>query len=200
MQDLNGLLKLHLKQMPQQAALALPNVWRDICFTEIDQAFLIWGLITLFIFSFGQFSTLSWTSQALIDTALTGLGIATTSGLTWQLASSESLRWVIFLWGGLMSLGMAITAYSIFCGVGFILANLCLLWLGLCVVGYGAMATGMRSYSFAASSLVHMLAIAGLGTWQGWQFIGSGLIMASPLFFFSVMPWDMQASESDTPC
>lgn len=204
MQDLNGLLRVHLKQIPRRPSLALSQTLlrtlNDICFTEIDQAFLIWGWITLVIFSFAQFSTLSWTTQAMIDAALTGAGIATTSGLTWKLASSENLRWVIFLWAGLMLAGMLITTYGIFCGVGFILSNLCLLWLSLCAVGYGAMAIGMRSRCFGASCLVHILTIVGLEYDQSFQFIGTGVIMAFTLFFFSVVPWDMQASDNDIPC
>ena len=37
MQDLNGLLRVHIKQRAQRIA--------GICFTEIDQAFVIWGLL-----------------------------------------------------------------------------------------------------------------------------------------------------------
>ncbi len=196
MQDLNGLLRVHLKQLPRQTSWALP----DICFTEIDQAFLIWGWVTLAIFSFAQFSNLSWTTQAIIDAALTGAGISTTSGLTWHLAHSEDLQWVIFLWAGLMSAGMLATTYGIFYSVSFILSNLCLLWLGLCVLGYGAMGIVMRSRCFSAACIVHALAIIGLGNYQSWQFMGCGLIMAATLFFFSVVPWDMQASDSDIPC
>jgi len=208
MQDLNGLLRVHLQQVLRQIphqlsqrisqppAFELPSV----CFTEIDQAFLIWGTATLIIFLLAQFSTLSWRSQAIIDAALTGASIALTSGLTWKLASSEDLRWVIFLWAGLMTTGMLTTIYGIFCTVGFILSNLCLLWLGLCGVGYCAMAVGMRSRCFSAACIVHVLAMVGLHYHQSFQFINSGLVMAVTLFFFSVVPWDMQASDNDIPC
>lgn len=200
MQDLNGLLRIHLKQIPRQISQRPTFEIPSICFTEIDQAFLIWGWVTLVIFSFAQFSTLNWTTQATIDAALTGAGIATTSGLTWKLASSENLRWVIFLWAGLMTAGMLLTTCGIFYGVSFILSNLCLLWLSLCAAGYGAMAVWMRSRCFSASCIVHVLAIVGLNYYPGFQFIGSGLIMAVTLFFFSVVPWDMQASDNDIPC
>ncbi|MEM9148955.1 MAG: hypothetical protein AAGB19_00590 [Cyanobacteria bacterium P01_F01_bin.3] len=196
MQDLNGLLRVHLKQIPQKAALELPR----ICFTEIDQAFLIWGWMTMAIFSLAQFSTLSWTTQALIDSAITGISVATTAGLTWKLASEERLRWVVFLWSGLMMTGMLATSYGIFHGVIVILANLCLLWLSLCVVGYGAMGIWMRSRAFSASCIVHILAIIGLHYYPSFQFVGSGLVMAATLFFFSFVPWDMGTSDSDIPC
>ncbi|MEL6937557.1 MAG: hypothetical protein AAFO84_00010 [Cyanobacteria bacterium J06598_1] len=197
MQDLNGLLRAHLSQQHLAQRLgSLPS----ICFTAIDQAFLVWGVLTLVIFSFAQFSSLSWTTQAILDAALTGTGIATTSGLTWILASSEKLRWVIFLWAGLMTAGTLATVYGIFYGSAFILSNLCLLWLGLCCIGYGAMGLWMQSRSFSAACLMHLIAIVGLEQLSGWQFFGSGLVMATTLFFFSVVPWDMQASEHDIPC
>jgi len=173
--------------------LALPR----ICFTEIDQAFLIWGALTLVMFSMGQFSTLNWATQAIADAVLTGIGIATTSGLTWAIASSAKLRWVILLWAVLMSAGTIATAYGIFYGSALILANLCLLWLGLCAAGYGVMAVGMRSRCFTAAFWVHLSAIIGFTSTvaytANWQFFSSGLVMASTLFFFSVVPWDMEA-------
>ncbi|MEO0770092.1 MAG: hypothetical protein AAFY72_11790 [Cyanobacteria bacterium J06649_4] len=192
MQDLNGLLRVHLNQRIQQLS--------DLCFTEIDQAFLIWGSLTLAIFSLAQFSHLSWTTQAVADAALTGIGIASTSGLTWKLASDEKLRWVIFLWAALMTAGIVVTACGIFGGVGTILLNLCPIWLALCALGYGAMAVGMRSHAFTAASLVHSVTILGLHHQPGWQFLTSGLVMALTLVFFSVVPWDMQASEVEGQC
>ncbi len=192
LQDPGGLLRVHLKQKIN----SLPS----ICFTEIDQAFLIWGAVTLVIFSLPQFSTLSWSTQAVLDAALTGIGITTTSGLTWKLATAEKLRWVVFLWAGLMSAGVLVTTAGIFYGFSLILSNLCGLWLGLCAAGYGAMAAGMRSRCFSAATVVHGLAAVGVGHHHSWQFLSSGLVIALTLFFFSVVPWDMQASESDVPC
>ncbi|MEL6601852.1 MAG: hypothetical protein AAFP20_01360 [Cyanobacteria bacterium J06614_10] len=179
------------------------NALPKICFTEIDQAFFIWGVITLVIFSLAQFSTISWIVQAIFDAALTGVGIATTSGLTWAIAGIAKLRWVVVLWAGLMSGGTVATAYGIFYGSALILPNLCLLWLTLCAAGYGAMAVGMRSRCFTAVCLVHLAAlalslcnsIACIGYTSGWQFFSSGLVMASSLFFFSFVPWDMQTSD-----
>ena len=198
MQDLNGLLRVHLKhRLTLQNRL---NVFTDICFTEIDQAFIIWGAITLVIFCFAQFSMLDWRNQAVMDAVLTGVGIMATSGITWKIAIAEKLRWVIFLWAGLMSAGLLVTTYGIFCSTVLILSNLCLLWLGLCAIGYGMMAVGMQSRCFTAACLVHMLAMAALNYQTGWQFLASGFVMAFTLFFFSVVPWDMQASDFDIPC
>lgn len=192
MQDWTGLLRVHLSRQ-RQALSAL-------CFTELDQAFAAWGVVTLVIFSIAQFSSLTWTTQALIDAALTGATIAGTSGLTWQIASIAKLRWVVSLWAILMMLGMVVTAYGIFASVPMILANLCPLWMGLCTLGYGAMAVGMGSRCFSACTGVHAAAIALLYLNPSWQFFTSGWVIALTLFFFSVVPWDMRDAEEDEPC
>lgn len=162
----------------------------SFCFSEIDQAFIVWGVLTLSIFSLGQFSPISWTAQAVLDAALTGAGIATTSGLTWAIATQAKLRWVIFLWAVLMTIGIVVTAWGLFYSSALILSNLCFLWLGLCAAGYGAMAIGMKSRCFTAACLVHFVAIASLSYSSSYQFLISGLVMAFTLFFFSVVPWD----------
>ena len=178
------------------------NALPSICFTEIDRAFLVWGAVTLVIFSLGQFSPMDWVVQAIIDAALTGVGIAITSGLTWAIACSAKLRWVVLLWAGLMTAGTIATVYGIFYGSIWIVSNLCLIWLVLCAAGYGAMAIGMRSRCFTAASLVHLGAIATLSYTSSCQFFScqfftSGLVMALTLFFFSVVPWDRQTSDLD---
>ena len=192
MQDWTGLLRVHLSR--QRQALSA------ICFTELDQAFAAWGVVTLVIFSIAQFSSLTWTTQAVIDAALTGATIAGTSGLTWQIASIAKLRWVVSLWAILMMLGMIVTAYGIFASVPMILANLCPLWMGLCTLGYGAMAVGMGSRCFSACTGVHAAAIALLYLNPNWQFFTSGWVIALTLFFFSVVPWDMRDAAEDEPC
>jgi hypothetical protein len=216
MQDLNGLLKAHLKQarkqtgnqanrkpgrqIAQQLAEAIRSSFSAVSFSELDQAFIAWGFIALAIFSLAQFSQLSWTTQSLLDAALTTIGIALTAKLTWRLACSERLRWVVGLWSVLMAGGTMVTLYGIFCSVGVILANLCLLWLGLCSAGYLAMGIGLRSRCFSAASVVHAIAILALGIHPGSQFFTSGLVMSLTLFFFSVVPWDMRAIEAEELC
>ncbi len=209
MQDLNGLLKAHVKQQkaahPWLARL-LRFPWRSLnfSFSQLDQAFWIWGAIALAIFSLAQFSTLSWMTQSLLDAALTGIGIISTSKLTWRLACSERLKWVVCLWAVLMMVGMIATAYGIFCssspGAVLILLNLCPLWLGLCALGYLAMSIGLQSRCFGAASWVHGAAIAALSFDPHHQFLTTGLVMALTLFFFSVVPWDMRAAEAEELC
>ncbi len=216
MQDLSGLLKAHLKQARKQARKqasqtlgsqiaqkiekAVRSTVSAVSFSELDQAFIAWGFIALAIFSLAQFSHMSWTSQSLVDAALTGIGIALTAKLTWRLACSERLRWVVGLWSALMAGGTIATVYGIFYGVGIILANLCLLWLGICAVGYLAMGIGLRSRCFTAASVVHAIAILAIELHPSSQFLTSGLVMALTLFFFSVVPWDMRAAEAEELC
>ncbi len=209
MQDLNGLLKAHAEQ--QQAAhpglarlLQFPALSLSFSFSQLDQAFLVWGAIALAIFSLAQFGSMSWMTQSLLDAALTGIGIVSTSKLTWRIACSERLKWVVCLWAVLMMGGMIATAYGIFCSSSpsavLILLNLCPLWLGLCAVGYLAMSIGLQSRCFGAASGVHGAAIAALSLYPHNQFLMTGLVMALTLFFFSVVPWDMRAAEAEELC
>ncbi|MEO1395381.1 MAG: hypothetical protein AAFV90_20965 [Cyanobacteria bacterium J06634_5] len=196
MQDLTGLLKVHVRRRLDSRLASLRALW----FTELDQAFAAWGVVTILIFSQAQFTALSWTTQAAIDTALTAIVTGGTSGLTWKIASTARLRWVVGLWAMLMMVGMALTLCGIHGGVAVILMNLCPLWLGICALGYGVMAVGMRSRCFATCALVHGLAIPGLSIEPSWQFFTSGLVMSLTLFFFSIVPWDMQSEEDGDPC
>lgn len=225
MQDVGGLMKIHFQTQLSQSLTQIQSQTRralfglsgrslqsslsallskitfpEITFTEIDRAFLVWGAIALVIFSLAQFSALAWTTQSFVDAALTGFGIIATAKLTWRLACSERLSWVVCLWAVLMAGGVIATAGGIFCGVSAILINLCPLWLGLCALGYLAMAIGLGSRSFSAASLVHALAIPFLAVHPSGQFLFSGLVMASTLFFFSFVAWDMKESEAEELC
>ena len=215
MQDVSALIRVHLhthvkrslSQTSQNARHLITQLVRpplqhlsDITFTEIDRAFLVWGTLTIIIFSLAQFSPLSWQTQSAIDAALTGLGIASTAQLTWRLAHSENLSWVICLWAVLMAGGMIATAYGIFCSIGIILINLCPMWLGICALGYFAMGLGLGSRSFSAASVVHAIAVLFLILHPSHQFLTSGLVIALTLFFFSFVPWDMKETEAEELC
>lgn len=205
MRDPRSLAEAHLRFLAEELAnrgnSAIANIASAVCFTSIDQAFVLWGIASAIIFSMAQFSLLSWTTQAVLDAALTGVCIGFTSGLTWQIAKAENLRWVVFLWAVLMSGGMAVTAYGIFCGVGSILIALCPLWLGLCTLGYATMGIKMRSYSFTAAAIVHAIGTFAVDLVPTWQFLASGLVMTLTLFFFSVIPWDMRSvPPTGEPC
>ena len=202
-----SLAKVHLHSLVKKVkakgktavSASFQLVAQCIHLSSIDQAFMLWGITSIAIFSLAQFSTISWATQSIIDTAITAVGIAWTSGLTWKVAAEANLRWVVFLWAVLMTLGMGLTAYGIFYGVSLILVNLCPLWLGLCALGYGLMAVKMRSHSFTAAALIHGAGVLSISPSLSWQFLASGLIMALTLFFFSFVPWDMRALPETGP-
>ncbi|MEO0539993.1 MAG: hypothetical protein AAFZ80_03900 [Cyanobacteria bacterium P01_A01_bin.105] len=181
-QDIRGLLTLHWQ-------------WGDRTlfryhFTRIDQVFLLWGWVTACIFLTAQFCSISWTTQTVLWSGLTLTGIVAMVRLAWFWVRVERLRWLMYLWSGLMVGGIAATAWGIFGGVGWILLNLCGLWLMLCAVGYLAMALGMESRSFLGAAAVHGLAALTLA--PAWQFVTTALVMAGSLWLFACVQWDMR--------
>ncbi|MEO1592446.1 MAG: hypothetical protein AAFU71_14330 [Cyanobacteria bacterium J06632_22] len=181
-QDLCGLITLHWRWGSR-------TVLRHH-FTRIDQVFLVWGWVTACIFLTAQFLPISWTVQAGLWSGLTLTGIVTMIRLAWFWVQVERLRWVIYLWSGLMLLGVLVTTWGIFGGVGLILLNLCALWLLLCAVGYLIMGLGMQSRSFLAAALVHSLSVLTLA--PAWQFLTTAVVMAGSLLLFACVQWDMR--------
>ncbi len=181
-QDLCGLLTLDCK-------VGRKTLFKHH-FTRIDQVFLVWGIISACIFLTAQFLPISWTVQAAVWSALTLTGMVAMTRLAWFWVQVERLRWLIYLWSGLMLLGVGATAWGVFHGVGFILMNLCALWLLLCTIGYLVMGVGMESRSFLAAALVHASAAMTLS--PGWQFLTTAVVMAGSLFLFACVQWDMR--------
>ncbi|NEP15955.1 MAG: hypothetical protein F6J97_03515 [Leptolyngbya sp. SIO4C1] len=184
-QDLRGLLRLRLRL----GSLTL----LETHFTRIDQVFLVWAGISAAIFGTAQFwPTLSWTTQAALWGCLTCVGIVTMSNLAWFWVQVERLRWVVYLWSGLMLGGVILTAHGIFSGVPLILMNLCGLWLSLCAAGYGAMGIGMRSRSFLLAALMHLAVLPVLSSALAWQFLLTGAVMSGCLLLLACVQWDMR--------
>jgi hypothetical protein len=183
-QDLCGLLQIRW-QVGQKTLLYA-------VYTRIDQVFLIWGGITAAIFTTAQFFPISWQSQAIAWSILTLVGTTVMAYLTDFWVKVEQMRWVVYLWAGLMALGLAITDCGIFWGIGSILMYLCPLWLGLSAVGYFGMALGMQSRTFTLAGILHLLGIALLPYASAWQFLLTGAIMASCLLILAELQWDMR--------
>lgn len=159
-------------------------------FTRIDQVFLVWGVISGCIFLTAQFLPISWVTQAVVGSVLTLAGVVAMTRLAWFWVQVERLRWLVYLWSGLMLLGVVATVWGIFHSVAFILMNLCALWLLLCTVGYLVMGLGMESRSFLAAALVHAAAAVTLS--PAWQFLTTAVVMAGSLFLFACVQWDMR--------
>ncbi len=183
-QDLCGLIKIHWRV---GSTTLINNIY-----TRIDQVFILWALITAGIFFTAQFCPISWQFQAIVWSTLTLIGTAGMICLTHFWVVVEQLRWVILLWSGLMLLGLGITNIGIFGSIPVILMNLCPLWLVLSAIGYLVMGWGMYSRTFILMGIFHLLGIMVIPYVPGWQFLTTGLIMASSLILLSELQWDMR--------
>jgi hypothetical protein len=183
-QDLQGLLRIHCQIGSTQLFSAL--------YSRIDQVFLLWGLISAAIFVTAQFLPISWSTQAILWSALTLIGSFGMTALAWFWVRVERLCWVIYAWVSLMLMGLLLTDLGIFLGWGFVLLNLCPLWLGLSAIGYFCTGLGLRSRTFILAGLFHLVGITLLPYSGGWQFVTTGIIMAGTLFFLAEVQWDMR--------
>jgi hypothetical protein len=183
-QDLSGLLQIRWQVGNKTLLCGI--------YTRIDQVFLLWGAIAAAIFTTAQFFPISWQSQAIVWSVLTLAGTAGMAYLTDFWVKVEKLRWVVYLWAGLMGLGLVLTDWGIFWGIGSILMYLCPLWLGLSALGYIGMGLGMRSRTFVLAGMYHLLGIGLLPYASAWQFLLTGLIMASCLLILAELQWDMR--------
>ncbi|MGK7880241.1 MAG: hypothetical protein AB4060_09095 [Crocosphaera sp.] len=183
-QDLCGLLKIY-------ARIGKKTILYRF-YTRIDQVFLLWGLITGIIFVTAHFLPISWQFQAIIWSILTLIGSVVMAYLTHFWVTVEKLRWIVYLWIGLMLIGLGITDVGVFAGIGVILINLCPIWLGITAIGYIIMGIGMSSQTFIISGLIHLLGIKLLGYFVQWQFLVTGLIMTTCLLILAELQWDMR--------
>jgi len=183
-QDLCGLLKIKIEIGNYHLFSAL--------YTRIDQVLLLWSAIALVIFSCGQFLAISWVTQALISSLFTLAAIAVMIGLTHFWTKVEQLSWVMYFWSGLMLLSLGLTNFGILGSSGLILINLCPLWLGSCGFGYVITGLGLRSRLFVLIGLAHLGGIVLLPLLTSWQFLFTGLLIASSLVLLSAVQWDMR--------
>jgi hypothetical protein len=183
-QDREGLLNIELKIGDKTLISAF--------YSRIDQAFVVWGLISAAIFSTAQFVPISWVTQAGFWSVLTLIGTVAMVLLTHFWVKVERLRWLLYSWVILMVAGVVVTDLSIFLSWGEILMRLCPMWLGLSALGYFWTAIGMRSRAFLLTSIVHLIGIALLPYVGGWQFLTTGLVMAVNLLMLAGVQWDMR--------
>lgn len=166
----------------------------SLLYTRVDQVFLLWGWIVGAIFLTPHFfPTFAWTHQALLGSALSLLGIVGMAAFAWFWVRVEQLSWLIYLWAGLVLLGLGLTNYGIFAGVGSILAYLCPMWLGLCGLGYGLMGLGMRSRTFLLFGGLHLMMMPLLQLALTHQFLLTATVMSGSLFLLAEVQWDMRS-------
>jgi hypothetical protein len=195
-----------LRRKPQNIDFAkFPGAWRirftigknafySTFYTKLDQACILWSVISVVIFTTAQFFPLSWRIQAVLWTMLTLFGIWATFDLTLNWLKQEQLKTVLYVWTIVMLVGVVLTDLSIFLGWGKVLIRLCPLWLGLSGLGYILTGLGMRSRTFIFTSLIHFLAILILPYLAAWQFLVTGLVIASSTFLLAEFQWDTSAS------
>ncbi|MEM1311501.1 MAG: hypothetical protein AAGF98_18730 [Cyanobacteria bacterium P01_H01_bin.153] len=165
----------------------------SLLYTRIDQVFLLWGWIVGIIFLIPHlFPTFAWTHQALIGSVLSLVGIGGMASFAWYWVTVEQLSWLIYLWGGVILSGLAITNYGIFAGIGTVLSDLSSIWLGLCGVGYLLMSLGLRSRTFLVAGAVHFTTIGLLNMMPSHQFLITAIVMAGTLFSLAEVQWDMR--------
>ena len=183
-QDRQGLLRIHWQ-------IRNKTLFSSI-YTKIDQIFVVWGLISAFIFLTAQFAPISWVTQAIIWSIITLIGTLVMIVLTHFWVKVERLQWVLYTWSGLMLLGVVLTDCGIFLGWGQILLHLSHIWLLLVAIGYFFTGIGFQSRAFLLSGLIHLVGIAILPHVIGWQFLFTGLVMGSNLLVFAETQWDMR--------
>lgn len=179
----------------------LPGLWRihwqigdftllSSYYTRHDQACLFWGLLSSVIFATVQFLPISWLTQAIYLTGLTFVGVVVMVGLTLCLLAEIQFAQVLWCWILLMLIGILITDLSVFLGWGYILANMCPLWLVLSGIGYFLTGIGLRSRMFMLLSLIHFAAIWVLPLVGVWQPLTTGFVISTCVFSIAELQWD----------
>ncbi|MBW4441938.1 MAG: hypothetical protein KME10_12015 [Plectolyngbya sp. WJT66-NPBG17] len=179
----------------------LPGLWRvhwqlgdktvlSTFYTRIDQACLLWGIISTLIFSIAQFCLLDWRFQAVLWTGLTLVGTIAMLRLSRPWRTIKPLSDVIDGWVFLMLFGVALTDFSIFLGWGQMLLYLCPLWLAIDGIGYVYTGVKMRSRAFAFIGLLNFAGIAILPYFDAWQFLTTGLITGISTLLMAELQWD----------
>lgn len=188
-QDRIGLVELQLR-LGSRRVLSL-------AYSRIDQVSVIWGLICATIFITAQLAPISWVTQAIWWTLLSGIGTIAMFVLAYFWVRVERLQWVLYAWGILISSGVVLTDGAIALSWGQILMHLCPLWLGICSLGYCLTGWGLRSRAFLIASFVHLAGMLLLPWVGGWQFLFTGLLMATNSFVFAETQWDMRLPIED---
>lgn len=162
-------------------------------YTRIDQVFLVWGITCGIMFATAQFSAISWQTQAIVWSIATVVAMGVMVYLSGFWAKVERLVWTLYFWALLVLIGLTITDLGIFLSWGWVMANLCHIWLGLTGIGYLATAIGTRSRSLAMAGGVHFLAIALLPHFSSLPFLTTGIVMTVTCAIFAQVQWDMRS-------
>ncbi|MEM7796603.1 MAG: hypothetical protein AAF579_19380 [Cyanobacteria bacterium P01_C01_bin.118] len=180
--DLHGVIKIQLG--PQD------NAWITTYLTRLDQALMAWGVITAIIFVIAQSYLIDWPTQAILWSVLSCAAIVISGQLTWFWVTTRHQRWIFYSWSVLVLVGLGITDYGIFTGVGVILRYLCPLWLSLSTLGYIITGIGIQAQALMLIGLIHGFAIPTLMLVPYSQFLLTGGVMSVSLFLLAIFHWD----------
>jgi hypothetical protein len=161
-------------------------------YTCVDKTMMSWAVVTATIFFTAQFSSINWTTMAIIWSILTFAATVIMWNQTWVWVTEEKVRWLIYWWLGLMLGGIALTDASLVWGWSPILIRLCPLWLGICGIGYLATGWALQSRSFFLGAGFHFLGMAILPALTQWQYLLTGFIISGTLVLFCERRWDMR--------
>ena len=179
----------------------LPGLWRvhwqignvtlfSSFYTRIDQACLLWGLISGFIFITAQFSEWDWGLQAWVWSGLTLLGVASTALISPYWMKIQPLNQVFSAWVWLMAAGTIVTDLSILCGWAEVLLQLCPVWLLLTAMGYFYTGLEMRSRGFLVIGLIPAIGILAMPYLGAWQFSVTGMLIGVSMLLLAELQWD----------
>jgi hypothetical protein len=179
----------------------LPGLWRvhwrigdrilvSTFYTRHDQACILWSILSATIFATIQFFPLSWTVQAILASGLTVFGVLSMVVLTQHRVQVDGLHAVLQCWVLLMAVGALLTDLSVFLGWGWLLMQLCSLWLSLSAIGYFYTGVKMRSRAFLLLGVIHLVGVLLLPYVQGWHFLTTGLIIATSVWLVGELRWD----------
>ncbi len=163
----------------------------DSFFTRIDQVFLIWGLLTLLIFSTAQFLYLDWMVQAEVWSVLALMGVVLMAVLSWCWVVVEKVSWLIGYWALVIGVGILLTYLSITHVWEEIVLHLGPMWLLLSALGYLGTGFSLRSRALILAGILHGLSAFIFINVMDWQFLGTGLIHGGSLFLLGLCQWDM---------
>ena len=164
-------------------------------YTCIDQAMIIWGVMSGIIFLTAQFLPVSWLTQAIFWSIITVIGVILMTVLTRHWTEEQNISQLLYIWGILMIVGVVITDLAIVDGWGFVLMHLCDFWLIISAIGYIMTGWIVHSRAFFISAIVHLLTVFALPYFMGWQFAVTGMVMMSNLLIFAEKQWDMLLSQ-----
>ena len=182
--DLHGVLRIRLGGQD--------NIFISTYLTRLDQALILWGVVTAAIFLVAQFYVLDWSFQAIVWSALSGAAILAAGRLTWFWVSTRNQRWILYCWSVLVVVGLSLTDCGIVLGWGIVLGNLCSIWLAISALGYFVTGIGIRARALILMGVVHLCAIPGLKVFPAWQFLLTGLVMSASLLCLAAFQWEHQ--------